>query len=362
MTVGGGNSVSTDSAGNFLRLANLVVIDTQTRQVIQTVNLAWTKLFAGRLSSGGNVMEIPQSLPVMCRFVPARNGTATGKVYVAMSNGAGSSAGLGTFFQGTVQVWSADFRRAQPLGPHTSGTPAADQTRTYVSDNFNPVGLTGYATRRGTRFLVLTVAGASLFDANFVAHPTTDAHLEFLDLESEQWRPSWSVNLGPILPAVQEIAVGRDAGGLDFGLLTSQTFAAAYAVDLSGLESNPVDIGALRILRTVELTPGGATTAGSGFQPSIALSASGRGAVYSSFTTSSLGVLQLPGDIEFGVVLLNPGAFATANMTSANALGFATVLVQGDEALVLVNGDFDANFAANNPGRIGRLKTNGRLP
>ena len=261
-----------------------------------------------------------------------------------------------------MQVWSADFRNTRPLGPYISGTPATDLTRTYVSDNFNPVGLTRYATRRGTEFLILTVAGASLFDANFVAQPTTDAYLEFLDLPSEQWRPAWSVNLGPVLPAVQGIAVGRDATGLDFGLLTSQTFAAAYAVDLSGLERNPVDPGGLRLVRSVELAAGGVTTAGSGFQPSIALTPSGLGAVFSSFSTSSLGVLRIPSDIEFGLWLLNPGAFATADMTASGALGLATVLVQGDEALVLVNGDFDSRFAPRNSGRIGRLESFGRLP
>lgn len=344
VTVGAGNSASTDGNGDPLSLANLVLIDTQSRQVVQTVNLAWFKQFNGQLSTGSSHDGVPQSLPVMARFVPARNGTQTGKIYVALSNGAGSSAGLGTFYNGTVQVWNANFTQSQPLSIEAGGKASTDITRVYVSDHYNPVGLTGYQAARGVSFILLTFAGASLLDSNFTAHPTTDAYLEFLDLDTQQWRPDWAVNLGAVLPATQEIALGTDQNGVHYGLLTSQTFAAAYVVELTGLESNPVDTAALRLVRSVELGPSGA---GGAYLPGVALS--GGTAVVTSFTTSSVLLLDVPGDIEFGTFL------KSADLPATGAFGLGQVVITGNDAWVVVNGDFDAMFAPRNPARIGRV-------
>ena len=352
VTVGAGNSLSP------VRLANLVVIDTQAARVVQTINLGWTLDAPGKLSSGGNYAKIPQSLPVMCKFVPARNGTQTGRVYVALSNGAGSNVGLNSFYSGTVQSWRADFTQVVPLFADVTGTPATAQTVTYLSEYYNPVALTRYTALSGVSFLLLTGAGASLFDASGIAHATTDAVLEVLDLDTRQWRPEWEMNLGQILPAPHALAVGVDLAGNHFGMLASQTFAAAYVVDLTGLESNPVNVGDLGLRRTIELATNAATV-GSGFQPGIGLSPSGRSAVVSSFTTSSLTVIDIPGDVLFQEFTLNPPPF-DGDLSATQSLGLAALVV-GDDVHVIVNGDF-VNFPSNRAARIGVLDTGGRLP
>ncbi|MHC4933061.1 MAG: hypothetical protein ACYTGV_12815, partial [Planctomycetota bacterium] len=127
VTVGAGNSAS-GVGSSPLHLANLVVIDTLEGEVVQTVNLGWTLTHSGKMSDGAPFSSIPQSLPVMCAFVPAGNGTETGRIFVALSNGAGSSAGLGIFHPGTVQVWNANFNAPNPISVHTTGKASVDVT------------------------------------------------------------------------------------------------------------------------------------------------------------------------------------------------------------------------------------------
>jgi len=361
VTVGAGNSLS-DDFSTPLRLANLVVIDTQTAQVVQTVNLAWPMQSNGTLSSGGTYPTIPHSLPSMVAFVPAHDGTLSGQVFVAMSNGGGSSAGLQSFHAGTVQVWRADFGQSQPLSVETTGKGVADVTRTYVSNHFNPVGLTAHTNPTDSSYVILTSAGASQLDQNWVAHPTTDAFLEFIDLDAAQWRDSWAVALGAILPAPQALARARDGQGMAFGMLTSQTYAAAYFVDLSGLEVDPVDPTRLRLLRTVELTPGGATSAGTGFLPGMTLSPGGGSAILGSFTTGTLSVLLLPDDIESGEILVDPEPF-TALGPAQSSIG-ALVAPPGGAADVffVVNGTFDSSFLPLRSSFLGTLTVEGGLP
>jgi hypothetical protein len=361
VTVGAGNSAS-DDTNQPLRLANLVVIDTQTAQVVQTLNLAWPLASTGRTSGGTNYPTIPQSLPAMVAFVPAHDGTLTGQVLVAMSNGGGSSAGLQDFFAGTVQVWRADFGQGQPLSVEATGKAPADVTRTYVSPNYNPVGLTAYATDKNADYVILTVAGASQFDQNYVAYPTTDAYLEFLDLGATQWRDSWRINVGRILPAPQQLGRGSDRAGRTFAVLTSQTYAAAYFVDLSGLESDPVDPAGLRLMRTVELAPGAATSAGSGFLPGVALSPSGGSAVLSSFTRGTLSVLLLPDDIEAGEILVDPEPFVALGPARSSLGALVASFGGAADVFFVVNGTFDASFQPVRSSFLGTLTVEGGLP
>jgi len=366
VTVGAGNSISNDGKAP-LRLANLVVIDTSTARVLQTVNLAWTLQRGGTLNSGTPYQATPQSLPVMTAFVPNPNGTKTGTLFVAMSNGAGTTAGLTQFMQGTVQQWRADFTVGLPITAETAGRAASDATRTHLSDHHNPVALTAYRAASSVDYLILTMAGASLFDANFTVQPTTDAFLEFYDLDLGLWRDGLAVNLGPILPAAHRMAIGADRAGRTFGLLGSQTFAAAYVVDLSGLDENPANPARLGLLRSVDLVAGGAATAGSGYSPSAGLTKSGRTAILSGFFPAALTVLALPDDIAAGQIIVNPAPFAGADLVSEEGLGLGAlalprVVANGIEAYVVVNGNFDANFFPSRHGFLGTLVTAGRLP
>ncbi len=366
VTVGAGNSISHDGTRE-LRLANLVVIDTATARIVQTVNIAWTLQRGGTLNSGTPYVATPQSLPVMAAFVPNPNGTKTGTLFVAMSNGAGTTAGLTQFMQGTVQQWRADFTVGLPISAETAGRAATDVTRTHLSDNHNPVALTAYRAASGVDYLILTMAGGSLFDANFTVQPTTDAFLEFYDLDLGLWRDGIAVNLGPILPAAHRLAIGADRGGGRFGLLGSQTFGAAYVVDLSGLDENPANPARLGLLRSVDLVTGGAATAGSGFSPSVGLTASGRTAILSGFFPAALTILALPDDIASGTIAVNPAPFAGADLASEQGLGLGAlalprVVASGIEAYVVVNGNFDANFLPSRHGFVGTLATAGRLP
>jgi hypothetical protein len=350
VTVGAGNSMSSDASGP-LRLANLVVIDADLQRVVQTVNLAWTLNAPGHGSTGAAYLAVPQSLPSMVTFIPDAGGATTGRVYVALSNGAGSSAGLQDFFHGTVQSWRVDFTQPLPLAPDTVGKAPGDATRTYVSAYYNPVGFTRYK-----RFLVLTNAGASRFTPSFVAEPTTDAVLEFLDVDADVWRDNWTVNLGEILPATGAIALGKDAAGTLFGALASQTFAAAYVVDLSGLDETPVDPLKLRLLRAVELAPGGLTTPGTGYQPGVAVAPDGETAYVASFTDGALRVLSLPDDIELGDIGIDEAPYDVLGL-AGSSLG-ACVAPSGafSEVFFLVNGTFDASFNPVRSSFIGTVK------
>ncbi|MHC4341713.1 MAG: hypothetical protein ACYSX0_16060 [Planctomycetota bacterium] len=363
VTVGAGNSAS--SAGSKpLHLANLVVIDTLKGEVVQTVNLGWTLTHSGKMSDGAPFTGIPQSLPVMCSFVPAGNGTQTGRIYVALSNGAGSSAGLGIFYPGTVQVWSANFNTSSPISVHTTGKSSVDVTRTYVAGHFNPVGLTLYTAQRGTSFLIVTSAGASRFDASYVLLPTTETFLEFIDLDTGEWRDQWALNLGAVLPAPHRIVLGVDGFGTHYGLLASQTYGAAYLIDLTGLESNPVDTDRLARLRHVDLVPGGAATAGSDFLTGIVITPSGRNAVVSSFDHARLRVLSLPADIRFGAIAVDPTPFDDASLGASQAMGLGALAAPAGaaaEIYAIVNGSFDLSFNPVRSAHIGTLSAEGRL-
>jgi hypothetical protein len=347
-----------------LHLANLVVIDTLKGVVVQTVNLGWTLNHSGKMSDGAPFIDIPQSLPVMCAFVPAGNGTQTRRIYVALSNGAGSSAGLGIFYPGTVQVWSVNFNASSPVSVHTTGKASLDVTRTYVASHFNAVGLTRYTAQRGTSYLIVTSAGASHFDANYVLRPTTETFLEFIDLDTGEWRHQLAMNLGAVLPAPHRIVLGVDGFGTHYGLLASQTFGTAVVIDLTGLESNPVAIDRLTPLRQVDLVPGGSATPGSDFLAGIVITPSGRHAVVSSFDYSRLRVLSLPADIRFGIIEVNPSPFDGARLGSSRATGLGALAAPAGaaaEIYAIVNGNFDLNFNPVRSAHIGSLSAEGRL-
>jgi hypothetical protein len=298
--------------------------------------------------------------------VPNPHVAGTGRLYVACSNGAGDSNGLSRWYHGTVQVWRVNFGAAQPLSADLTATAPTDHTRTFVSRHYNPVGLTHFVSAVPVDYLILSDAGASRFDENYVAHPESNAVLEFLDLAAEQWRADYEIDLGRILPASQKIALGRDELGRPFGAVASQTFGAAYVVDLSGLDSNPVATAELRRLRTIDLVPGGSQTPGSGFHPGIGLTPSGRTLVVSTFAPARLHVVGLPGDIEFGAIALNPAPFDTADLTAELSGGMGALVVPRNnnrEVYVLTNGTFDfGTYLPKDPAYVATLATRDRLP
>ncbi|MFQ5844089.1 MAG: hypothetical protein ACE5JG_03795 [Planctomycetota bacterium] len=284
-----------------------------------------------------------------------------GHVYVALSNGAGSAAGLSRFHPGTVQAGRVDFPASEPVSPETAGKAVADRTLTHVSGFYNPVALTRYVTPRGDDYLILTDAGASRFDASFVLQPTTDAFLEVLDLHAGRFQSGPAVNVGAVLPSVHAIAVGRDATGRSYGLLTSQTLEAVFAVDLSGLDTIPADPSRLGLLRVFDLSPGGSATAGSGFQPDVVIRPGGAFAVVSSFSRSRLEVLSLPDDLAAGAVEVNPPPFDGLQRGTTRGFGLGAIVSvpgPGPEIFAVVNG----NFSPARNSFLGSLNTGGALP
>ena len=63
-----------------------------------------------------------------------------------------------------------------------------------------------------------------------------------------------------------------------------------------------------------------------GFQTDVIVRSGGGHAVVSSFTDAGLTILQLPDDMATGDVLLNPGVFASATMSSTAAFGLGKVV------------------------------------
>ncbi|MHC4940702.1 MAG: hypothetical protein ACYTHK_17315 [Planctomycetota bacterium] len=330
VTVGAGNSLGA------LRLANLVVIDMQAGRVVQTVNLAWLAQHSGTRSGGAVFPHIPQSLPSQVTFVPDKEFPSRGRVYVTLSNGAGTANGITNWYPGTVQIWTADFSAPLPLSPDTAGRNPAHLTRVFVSDHYNPVGLTQYRNGANIDYLLLTNAGTSSFDANWVAIPQSNAAMEVLDLTTRQWKRGLELDLGPILPAPQRMALGRDADGELFGALSSQTFSAVYLLDLAGLDNEPAT--PLAFLRTIELQPGGSASAGSGFHPGIGLTPSSRTLVVSTFFPAKLFVVALPADLRGGAAEVNPDPYAELELDASGGLG--ALVVTGNGAYVINNGTF----------------------
>jgi hypothetical protein len=215
-------------------------------------------------------------------------------------------------------------------------------TKTYVSGHFNPVGLTRYRNAAEVDYLLLTNAGASRLDENYIAQPQSDAVLEVLDLQSRVWRPELEMNLGPVLPATQRMPLGRDATGRPFAVLSSQTYAAAYVVDLTGLESRPADPTGLGLLRTIEFGAGAATTTGSGFFPGIGLTPSSGTLVVSSFLPAALRFASLPGDIAEGAIDVDPSPFVEVRTDPSGGFGALVVPANNvSDVYVLSNGTFD---------------------
>ena len=360
VTVGAGNSRSV-SGSDPLSLSNVVLIDTVTGTVLQTINLGWSANVDGNLNVGPPFTGLPQSLPSQVAYVPNSSFPGTGRLYVAMSNGAGDSNGLSAWFPGTVQIWQVDFSRANPITPDVSGRDPFHPTRLFVSEHFNPVGLTIYRAPLGVDYLLLTNAGASRFDANFNAIPEGDAFLEVLDLTTRQWRPNLTMNLGAILPATQKLAIGRDATGRPFAMLSSQTLSAAFVIDLEGLDQGPARADQLGLLHAVDLAAGGSTTIGSGFHPSIGLSPTSRTAVVSTFFPPKLYVLDLPDDIGENAIGVDIPPFDNANLTATGSGGLGALVVPNDnisDVYFLVNGTFDSTtFLPKDPAYIGTLTT-----
>ncbi|MEM8883941.1 MAG: hypothetical protein AAGD14_07730 [Planctomycetota bacterium] len=358
VTVGAGNSASAID-GAPVRLANLLVIDMQAGEIVQTINLGWSLPESHTLSDGSTQAAIPQSLPSQVTFVPDLNGSNTGRIYVAMGNGAGSASGLTLWHPGTVQIWRADFTRAEPIEPDLTGLNPQFATRTFVSENFNPVSVRSFRNRLGLDYLLLTNAGASRFDANFNAVPETETVIEVLDLTTFVWRPSLAQSLGAVLPATQRAAIGRDATGRPFAAFTSQTFSAAYLFDLSGLDVDP-PVAGRGLLRTIDLAAGGSTTIGSGFHPGVGLTNSARTLVTSRFLPAQLQVVSLPGDVANGSITVDPAPFDGNEMFADDTGGLGALVVPRNnvsDVYVITNGTFDMSFAPLGNAHIGTLTT-----
>lgn len=360
VTVGAGNSLST-SGSDALSLSNLVVLDSQSGTVVQTINLAWTANVSGNFNVSGPFDGLPQSLPSQVSFVPDPGSPNRGRLYVAMSNGAGSSNGLSAWYPGTVQIWLVDFERDQPVYPELSGRNPVHPTRLFVSSYYNPVGMTIYSAPDGVDFLLLTNAGASRFDANFNALPEGEAVIEVLDLASRRWRPGLEMNLGAILPASQKLALGHDENGRSFAALSSQTYSAAYIVDLAGLDARPARADQLGLLHTVDLAANGSVTPGSGFHPGIGISRTSRTVVVSTFFPAKLFLLDLPSDIVTGTVLVDVPPFDNATLTASASGGLGALIVPQNSAAdvyFLANGTFDfSTFLPKDNAFLGTLTT-----
>jgi hypothetical protein len=118
-------------------------------------------------------------------------------------------------------------------------------------------------------------------------------------------------------------------------------------------------------MRSIDLVAGGSSQAGSGYLPSVAVTSSGRTALVSSFNSSSLIVVALPSDIEFGQVAVDPAPFDTANLASAKYSGIGAVAIPrggAADAYCIVNGTYGPGWTPLGSACIGSLTVPNGLP
>jgi hypothetical protein len=361
------NAGGSDSAPT---LSNAVAFDPRSGTIRQVVDLA-QPFTAGETLLDSTGAPVPGNAFVQAgaeglEFVPLPGGR--GLLYVAMSNFVVGAPSFGSVkYPGTVEVWEVDLGSTQPVvGPAP--------LRTHRTSGWNAVAVSRWTGIPGVERVLVTVGGATAFDASFRLVPVTEASIEVLDGKTSALLGTYVLGLAGL--SASRPALGRDAAGHAVGYFPSSVTGEVYSIRLDGLATSPVDPSRVAVLRGpgdgIAVTADAAGGPG-GNVAGVALSASGRTLFVSGFgdlfafpepRPGRLFAVSLPIDVvaerRFGAPLV-PG---TANLATepGRTLGPLVVMpgIWGPDAYVVVGGTVDtSSFLGSGPASIGAVTTFG---
>lgn len=355
-------------------LSNLLLFDPATGQVVQTVNLCRGYASPDTLydSAGGTVPgnAFLQSGAEALAFVPTS--PTTGRLYVGMTNLIVGYPSLGTVkYPGTIQVYDVDRNRGTPI------TVVADanglSTRTLRTGRYNPVSLDVVADASGlvAPRVLITLGGATAYDASLNLVPSTPAAVEVLDGASGA--PLGTFEMG-LTGLVNRPAIGRDGAGHLVGFFPSGATGQVYVLQLDGLLTPLVTPAQLRVLRgpangividTASGSPGG-NIVGMGLAPDgDVLAVTGFGDLFAG-RPGRLLLLSLPTDLVRDATIGSdfvPGISEFATVTGRTMGGLVLRPNRADQPDVYVNlsGPVNVDGSAAGPASVGSLTTHGLI-
>jgi len=360
-------------------LCNLVAFNPTTGALVQTLNLAVPYITPDTLFDSTG-LPLPggafrQSGAEGLAY--AQTSATTGRLFVAMSNILFNAPSYGlTKLPGTILVVDVRFQVSPPLT-----IASADGIRPFIirTRGYNPVAVEAVAvpTSAGgvVHRLLVTVAGATGYDASFNLVPTTPASVEAYDATTGVFHGSFQLGLTGL--AAVRPAIGTDGAGHLVGFYPSSSTGEVYLLRLDGLYREPIDTGMLAVLRGpldgIPITaaqaggPGGNIT-GVGLAPDgRTLAVTGFGDLFASpQVPGQLFLLALPEDLvgtsSFGSGF-TPGSTQFA-ATPGRTLG-NVVLVPNPgsrpDVYVNVSGTLDASFLGSGGASLGSLRTFGLI-
>ncbi|MCU0722112.1 MAG: hypothetical protein MUC63_00590 [Planctomycetes bacterium] len=354
-------------------LANLFWFNPTNASLPQTLNLAipTTPPTSSVRSDGSAVGTHTQSNPTGTAWVPS-GGTA-GKLYVSMSNLHGAAAMNAMVYNpGTVLAFNVDTGASPPV----SLPPAA----TVRPGKWNPVQVTAYTSAAtGKSWVLVSNAGVTQYygtAASWGYSPPyqtasfTEASIEVIDPATDAVAATIPMGLAAL--SFNAIAIGKDGTGRTVGMIGSSFFGQVYAVDLSGLDENPMQPAKVRPLRSAyrpipvfHSREGDAHT----WACDVALAPNGRLAFVSAFNQAEVHAVECPEDWETGEFRARPEPFARpfefealdGGVPSVTKLAVRRGAFSGPDVLVLQSNAELAMPGTNLKfGSIGTIDTAGR--
>lgn len=353
-------------------LSNVIAFNPTTGAILDIYNLA--TLFASSSdlfdSEGAPVPgnSFMQSQAEAMAYLPT--GPTTGRLFVGMANIVVGFPSFGaTKLPGTMQVLHVQ-QGGAPLFS-TVPDPQGLLTQTVATGRFNPVSIDvlGGTSLFGAPRILVTLGGASEFDASFQLIPATDAAVEVYDGDSAAFLGRFEMGLAAL---VSRPAFGRDAAGHQLGFFPSGITGQIYVLRLDGLFGPVIVPSQLAVLRGPHngIAIDGPIGSPGGNIASVGLSPDGRILAVSGFGDLFAGrpgrllLLALPADLvgnpAFGASF-QPGVTEFASVLG-RTMGPLVVHAHGTHApeiYVAVGGAIGDNGLGAGPASIGTLQTFG---
>jgi hypothetical protein len=354
-------------------LANFFWFNPTSASLRQTVNLGIPTTPPGTpvRSDGSSVGTFTQSNPTGAAYVPT--GAATGKLYVSMSNlHTAAAMNAMVYNPGTVLAFAVDPGASPPVT-----TPPAAVVR---PSKWNPVHVTAYTSpATGKSWALVSNAGVTQYYGTAaswgysppyqtVSH--TDASIEVIDPATDAVVAAIPMGLAAL--SFGAIAIGKDGTGRTVGMIGSSFYGQVYAVDLSGLDTDPIQASTIRPLRSAyrpipvfHSREGDAHT----WACDVALSPNGRYAFVCAFNQAEVHVVGCPADWETGEFTAHPAPFGQPfefqaldnGVPSVTRLAIRRGTFTGPDVLVLQSNAELAIPGTNLKfGAVGTLDTYGR--